>query len=409
MNNIKIDRATNSKKFVGYKICKNYIQVTIPPMLYIPENNEKEMKKILLNFIRSIQLAKKIKFEDYENGCIDQEEMLWDIDSYLWLIHDYLENGMLFISKNNFANEIRGKVNWKRTLKMSPIISKGNVIYDKLIINRKVNVSSKITEVYKFCLEICIKRIGWLFDYSFSTNCLNPPSFNEMVSLVNQFQRITYDDIGKERLRIMKNILLEYGGHKSRIQNQTYGIKHYHFIFESMIDILYGNINDKSKYRPLTEWHIAGETKTNSHLRPDTIMKIGNIVYVIDSKMYNYGVESVGKNLPDSQTIQKQITYSEYISKIIDDVNVKNVFFIPYNKKKDNASGFNKDIEYFGYALTNWKDIELEPYSIILGMFIDLAYLLENYKKGTEKKRFEISKYFDKSFNEANKEFQIQS
>ena len=93
-------------------------------------------------------------------------------------------------------------------------------------------------------------------------------------------------------------------------------------------------------------------------------------------------------DLPDTQSLQKQITYGDYVHNKIKDEHVRNAFILPYNKELDvlkNDSNLlcylENNLVYFGYADVVWrKDNKVEDYDFIYTFGIDFNYLLRNYK-----------------------------
>ena len=68
-----------------------------------------------------------------------------------------------------------------------------------------------------------------------------------------------------------------------------------------------------------------------SSLRPDTILKRDGATYILDAKMYQYGVTKDVRDLPETQSIQKQITYGDHVFNTLDksdNPKVRNVFVL---------------------------------------------------------------------------------
>ena len=66
-------------------------------------------------------------------------------------------------------------------------------------------------------------------------------------------------------------------------------------------------------------------------------------------------------DLPKTTSIQKQITYGEYISKYVTKVDVKevyNAFLLPYDKERDKFRS-EDNLQYIGFAKSKWKDNKL--------------------------------------------------
>lgn len=97
-------------------------------------------------------------------------------------------------------------------------------------------------------------------------------------------------------------------------------------------------------------------------------------------------------DLPETQSIQKQITYGDYVFNTLDksdNSKVRNAFILPYNKKLENFLNdpntlkYNDgNLAYFGQAYTDWRNAEdPKDYEKVYAFGIDFNYLLKNYYK----------------------------
>ena len=97
-------------------------------------------------------------------------------------------------------------------------------------------------------------------------------------------------------------------------------------------------------------------------------------------------------DLPETQSIQKQITYGDYVFNTLDksdNSKVRNAFILPYNKKLEdflndpNTLKYNDgNLAYFGQAYTDWRNAEdPKDYEKVYAFGIDFNYLLENYNR----------------------------
>ena len=164
---------------------------------------------------------------------------------------------------------------------------------------------------------------------------------------------------------------------------KRFGTYRFEYVWETMIDKVFG-IDDKEKYYPTTVWMIDGEATKSSDLRPDTIMKNGSAVLVLDAKYYRYGITRNVNHLPDSSSTHKQITYGEYIdhnkqfaSDFGDDYTVYNAFLLPFDTTEGPFNDISKGQPYyrFGQSLSNWKGNE-EIYEKVQGVLVDVKHLL---------------------------------
>ena len=201
----------------------------------------------------------------------------------------------------------------------------------------------------------------------------------------------TFDDLKRIRFRHMLNILERMDDKAIKKDKFQYQINNYYYVFEQMVDSIFCGIkgNEKKKYNPSGYWLLLGkEPVKTSNLRPDTICKINDETFIIDAKMYKYGYTHNQDDLPDIQSMQKQITYGEYVYNHVDKKSkVRNAFVLPYNKELEL---FKKDLQiekckdsnfvYIGEGYVDWldKDEKKDQNRIFLFM-IDFNYLLNNY------------------------------
>ena len=147
-----------------------------------------------------------------------------------------------------------------------------------------------------------------------------------------------------------------------------------------MIDKVFG-IENKNDYFPKTTWHINGNKYDNASLEPDTIMLYGTNVYVLDAKYYKYGVTGKTWDLPESTSINKQITYGEYVAneekfkkKHGENMRVYNAFLMPFDSLKNKCQD-NSDMLKIGEAMSSWKN-NSEDYQRIQGILVDVKTLM---------------------------------
>lgn len=382
-----------SNEFVGIKSNKEKIDVFLPQVFRV--KNDKTYKKDILKFLSSISIAKSSMKENLYSGKTENHIEVWPIDSFLWIIHDYLKNGYYYnrVKKESFDN--KGRIIWKKTLRTVPIYSDGNIIYDKIISYRISDSNDIITQIYKICLKSSMNKIGWAFNYNFNVDVVQTKSIKEMIYIINKEVSSTFDDIKKLRFKHMFKILNGMVNDNALTSHFTYGITNYYYVFETMVDYLFKGIKGPSKrdYDPFAEWQLLNMkgTKRSSRMRPDTIHIKGDKVVIIDAKMYQYGVTHELDDLPGISSIQKQITYGDFLHNYVyknQNKNIQNVFIIPYNKEiryfKENKY-FDKCLDdnlvYIGVAKPVWRGDFEQPYDTVHAFMIDFNFLLNNYRK----------------------------
>lgn len=190
-------------------------------------------------------------------------------------------------------------------------------------------------------------------------------------------------DIDKRLFQAMI-LMLEYMDEQTKEKQFYFGTDRFEYVWEKLIDRVFGEKN-KIDYFPKTRWTLrAGRARTNAALEPDTIMLHDNKIYVIDAKFYKFGVSGNPSDLPESSSINKQITYGEYIATHArfreqhgENVSVYNAFLMPYNSL-DNKFGTNDTFVNIGEATGDWKTVG-HNYERVQGILVDIRYLMYHY------------------------------
>ena len=95
----KINPVTKSNDFVGIRIKDGEINIYVPQVF----RKESNYKRDLLLFLKSISLAKTLEKEKLDKGS-NNLNSVWPINSYLWIIKDYLENGFYYNREKVYSN-----------------------------------------------------------------------------------------------------------------------------------------------------------------------------------------------------------------------------------------------------------------------------------------------------------------
>lgn len=140
-------------------------------------------------------------------------------------------------------------------------------------------------------------------------------------------------------------------------------------------------MDDRSEYNPRGTWELENKKPfESSSMRPDTIIKNDNELFIIDSKYYRYGATGdINNGLPNTQSIQKQITYAKHAFEKDSSLNVYNAFLLPFDKN-DKKNSYKGNLAWIGKATTDWEK-EGRSYEKIHTFLIDLRFVIENYNK----------------------------
>ena len=101
--------------------------------------------------------------------------------------------------------------------------------------------------------------------------------------------------------------------------------------------------------------------------------------YILDAKCYKYGWTGIPDHLPNGSSINKQITYGEYLEKYkgVDTKNLFNAFIMPYNMVKNHFK-LTSVVGNIGEAVGDWR-YNRKYYERIQGIVMDTRYLMYHY------------------------------
>ena len=408
---IYLVRSTNedNNAFVGVRIRNESIEFHYPESYDISGVEDvttikdiKAFRRDMIDILHTISLAKtrSSSLQKTENGISAAKNFTFM--SYLWIIRDYISNGIYRNTEKIYRNNAKGKINWKRTLSTQPIISNGNIIYNNLVVEVNNDCDTIITEAHRFCVYDSVRKTGWLFGINEKAFYVPSPTENLLKKYINTIKvelKKTFDDVKKLRLNHMLKVLSGVDDSK-RVSEIVYGVDKYHYIYERMVDAIFGNVVDITRYNPNASWFImqgksSYEEKEASSLRPDTIRidpypktylfdSTTKTAYVLDAKFYRYGTTGSRDDLPETTSIQKQITYATHIKTNIaqQEENIEsihNAFVLPYNKN-NNIFGFKNNLEYIGFSKANWVNKQSD--AVVHAFLMDTKHLISSWSQG---------------------------
>lgn len=368
-------------RFVGIKIESGMPEVHFPVGFYL-STDESELRKDIFLLIKTLKrFSRQEKNQPLSLFSADSNEGL-PISSYQRMIKRYFDFGGYIEKENSFHVSKRGRIDWARTIKkIKPMLQDGKVLYNDFIVrDSKIKENTLLSEIFKYCVYISFERIGWL--YSQSSFPKPHIKYNKELFLYTVKNKLetTYADNEKELLSDMIAIISETNTEKDLFKDYIYGTFEFEYVWENIVDYAYG-IKDKQNYFPKTYWILKDEKdkKPNRCLEPDTIMNYKDMIFVLDGKYYRYGATGISGHLPGTSSVQKQITYAEYIHNQFkkDPNNIYNAFIMPANLRNGYFACDNNVI-YIGSAESEWKRSNL-TYEKVAGILVDTKYLMSNY------------------------------
>ena len=384
--------------FVGIRKKDGYYEVDFP-LGYHLSMDEKGLRKDILSLVNVLGKYTNKRESELYDGIKKNASIEIPIQAYMYLIKDYFERGYYKEREILYKVAKKGKINWSRTIKnQKPVMQNNEVFYLDFVVKRNtINEDELITLVHKYCVYESFDKLGWLFTAFVPPKPKTGLTVKMMISVVNDKLQNTFKDQSK---LLFKNMLavLKHLDNESQTEFQ-YGTYRFEYVWEKMIDTVFG-IAEKADYFPKTTWNFPmGECYDNSFLEPDSIMLYNGKIYVLDAKYYKYGWSGVKKHLPESTSINKQITYGEYIATAQKFVNgemhpvVYNAFLMPYDSKGKKFPT-NKPIHYIGTATSDWKENK-EKYENIVGILIDIKYLMKLNSRKNETEIMRLAAFIE--------------
>lgn len=317
------------------------------------------------------------------------------VQAYFRVMQYFLDYGYYMENEEVYVQGLSGPVSMKQTIKkIHPIVQKSGFVFPNLMV-RKNNDTDRhlITEINKFCVYESFMKLGWIYKHKLpQPGNVKNPNLKVYRSVLQQKLENTNVDSLKQLFQSMLAII-EFRNSVDDPEEFYFGTNNFEYIWEKLIDETYG-IRDKTFYFPKTSWKLRVGERENAALEPDTIMITDTDITVLDAKYYKYGVSGKVSDLPRSTSINKQITYAEYIAenpkfndKLEGDKEVFNAFLLPFNLE-ENRFGANDNYFSIGEAVADWKAAD-KDYERVQGILVDVKKLMAN---STKPNRQEIKK-----------------
>ena len=401
----KVNTNWDEDIFVGLKCDGDDISIHFPLGFDI-SHEEKELRSDILLLLDTIRSTTSRKESEYVQGIKSYEQVSFPVQAYLEVIFDFYKRGYYKEIEVLYNVAKRGKINWNRTIKtQKAYIQDGNAYYlDFVTKNNSLQHDQMITIIHEYCVYESFDKMGWLFTNSMPQKPRIKFNYRMFKGILMDKIASTFNDNNKMLFRNLLAII-DYTGSGFSTKKFQYGTYRFEYIWESLVDKVYG-ISGKEEFFPKTYWNIDKNVVPNACLEPDTIMLCNNDVYVLDAKYYKYGATKRAVDLPESTSINKQITYGEYIDeqkkfrqKYGDNMKVYNAFLMPFNSKSDKWMTEDKVIR-IGQAYGDWKT-NLKSYEKVQGIVVDIKFLMKLSSRQNEE---EIRVLADKIAKYVNEE-----
>ena len=400
-------------EFVGLRFIQDGDSLT--PEINFPRGfrislSEEETRRDIIRLF-----AVLLKFGNHREGGKYTEpdgnmSVSFPMRSYQYIIRDFLQHGYYTEREDFYSKNKRGKISWKRTIqKVKPIISDDSFMYLDFVIKESKNSNkSMVCLIHEYCVHESFRMFGWLFLEKALMPAkphirLNKPLF---VSVLKQEMGRTFNTSKRYLFQCMIDIIEFSEDSESVSSIPSFGVSSFEHVWENMIDYVFGEDN-KEDYFPHARWHIlsnSGYKEESSELKPDTIIRYDNKVFVIDAKYYKFGLTGLAMHLPATDSIQKQITYGDYIAVNrdkgihVEAQNIYNAFVIPFDCMDESQTPY----KFVGVGTADWVyyDLSTPPYKYVLAILMDTRYLMSCSTRRDEQEIDIICRLIDSSVTE---------
>ena len=367
MNKIIVKKALNDNDFVGIYGKENSLTISFPIGYHIEESeftvDDKEKIEIVKKDFHNLIKLLSIK----ENDNYSYGDNKFSFSSAMFIIDDYLKNGLLV--ENQIFNKLNGssKINWKKTIsELEPVYYNNNFFFLDLYTYQKNNLVNNITMIQEYCLSIAFKIIGWMY-YINDYHYVRKP-FDDDVMVTELTNKLFLENDDRKKKLLNELIYFIKGTNNDNFENNKefkIGRDHFDKIWESLLRKQIYNLYNEYNCLPTTYYYVdkTKELIDNSSLIPDIVVKKDNLIFIFDAKYYKDGC------LPQSGDVVKQLFYGQYVMKKNAKCIVKNIFLLPKDLDKEK-------IEYFGYS----NAFHLGENNNILVYYLDTKSVIESDK-----------------------------
>lgn len=386
-----VDTNQDGDRFVGVKIEEDKAVVYFPLGYHLPDDDRLLRRDIRALFGVLSTFANKEDVVLRGRKFTQAHPVDFPIVAYLDVLDYYMENNGHYytVTEKRYKSDSKGKIDFRRTAKKEKaFIKNGSLIYTNFQVEYQSPLENVlITNIHKYCVYQSFKRLGWLY----TSQSLPKPgiAYDKNSFLAELRKRYRYCNIDRDK-KLFKSMIAMIEFEDNRVLDKSFyfGTDDFEYVWEKVIDKVFG-VSNKEDYFPHAVWserHGVNKDKETKPLLPDTIMVYGGKVYVLDAKFYKYGATHDPSHLPDASSINKQITYAEYIETpdpsnpkkpTIDHQSLFNAFIMPYDAN-ENLFETNDLMVNVAEAKGKWR-LNTKYYEKIQGIVIDVRTLLLNH------------------------------
>lgn len=385
-----------NNQFVGVKFSGGKPQVYFPYGCFknLETASDEELRQAFSSLLRVLSdwdLLRAAEDSNYASAFEFEVKLDFPFQEFLFVLGDYLNFGLFKETEKIYKPGVHGKVNWSRTVKnFRPQVFENEngtgIVYLSVISSCHSQCENQlVTLIHEFCVAQAQRLVGPLYGVEVDVNASLDFDYELFSAVLNEKLSQTFNE-RKVRLFRSMQVILEYlrgNSVNGALGDYCYGVSSFAPIWEKMLDRIFGNLRkyeSKEDFNPHCEWRIAcGKKNADDQkfaMRPDTIMRRGNELFVIDAKFYT-------KNrLPTSSSIGKQIVYAEFVEQkeFADGDKIFNVFLLPCCRETILGDAVPYGMNFLGTAVADWTDGS-RPYHQIVGIQLDVKSVMRDCRR----------------------------
>lgn len=390
-------------RFVGIRIDTDSATVCFPIGYDLPTDDAQIRKDIRLLIHILAEFVAKDGHIHSSNSESPLHSVDFPINAYMTVIEYYLSaNGKYYTETDlTYKSTTNGSINWPRTIKnQTPFIQNkdgfNSFAFTSFTVRLpKLNDTNIITQINKFCVYNAFTYLGWLYASHMPEKPKSHPDVKTSITVIKNKLSALNDDKKKSLFKAMYDMLCYLNKQTSKKQI-CFGTENFEIIWEKLIDRAFG-VKNKDCFLPKSRWLLDyGYYKEKHPLMPDTVMVLDGKYYVLDAKYYKYGLTGSPDHLPNGTSINKQITYGEYLEKYkgISEDSIFNAFIMPFNMAA-NIFEINEPIGNIGEAIGCWRHNK-KYYERIQGIVLDIRHLMYCYSNKSVKEKIALAECIEK-------------
>jgi len=376
----------------------------------------------LMKVLSDQNLISDAENSNYASSLEFESKLDFPFQEFFYVLDYYLNFGLYKETEKIYMQGVHGKVNWSRTIKhIRPQVFKSErgaeIVYLNLISScNSQNENQLVTLIHEFCVALAQKLIGPLYGVDADVESSLDFDYELFSAVLNEKCSRTFND-RKLRLFHAMQMIVEYlqgNAIDGTLSEYCYGVSCFAPVWERMLDYIFGNLREnenKDNFNPHCGWDIPGESEIATEkrrndqkfaMRPDTIMRRGDEIYIVDAKFYTRS------NLPTSSSISKQIVYAEFVEQkgFAAGDKIFNVFLLPYCHTTIHSETVPYEMNILGTALADWVD-NSKPYHKIIGIQLDVKSVMSNYRRN-DIAQYKLAEFVKDELNKQNSGDAIQ-